>query len=380
MNAPFTVAQAMTTGQGTSQAPQIVKLTKPANGQAVSLTLDANTRLDFSDIAGEQITLVRVGNQLVILFDNQTTITAGPFFDASGNPLPDVHVDLGNNRIVDGQEFAGLFPISTDTNILPASGAGGGGDGFLGGDPNVDPLNTGNPLDLLGNEDGNGLTFSITEALGRNNNETTPIEPAPTAFSQTIGIDEDGDAPFPILGLPDRLPGGPANGSDDPTAPLIYFGGSTTGTQVLFNYGPDGPAAVDPIVFDVTALNLLGLTSGGLPVVFTWDGTTNTLTGMTSFGPAVVLGVDPVTGDFAVGILRPLDHAAPSDGVAFENEIVLEFPFTLTDGNGTQTTGTLTVNVDDDSPELGRPAGGTVGGGRAAAPDWRHARHPMGRR
>ena len=35
-----------------------------------------------------------------------------------------------------------------------AGGAGGGGDGFGAGDPTVDALNVGNPLDLLGGEEG----------------------------------------------------------------------------------------------------------------------------------------------------------------------------------------------------------------------------------
>ena len=121
MNAPFVVAQAITTGQATQQ---VVKLTKPANGQAVTLTLDANTRLDFSGIAVDQITLVRVGNQLVVLFDNQATLTMPLFFDPNGNPRDGIVIDLGN-RVVDGQEFAGLFPISTNQTILPAAGRRG---------------------------------------------------------------------------------------------------------------------------------------------------------------------------------------------------------------------------------------------------------------
>ncbi|HKY87955.1 MAG TPA: hypothetical protein VJL90_14445, partial [Pseudorhodoplanes sp.] len=355
MNAPFVVAQAITSGQSTARTT--VKLTKPANGQAVSVQLDANTQLDFSAIAGDQITLVRVGNQLVILFDNQATVTIPQFFDANGNPLDTLAIDLGNNRIVDGQEFAGLFPITADRTILTAAGgAGGGGDGFGAGDPNVDPLNTGNPLDLLAGEDGPGITFSINEILARDNGEEGPVEPGPTIFAQTIIIDEDGDAPSPIFGLPGRLPGGPG---DDPTAPLIYFGGPgisglpAPSGPAFFNFGSDGPAAVDPIIYDIAALTALNLTSGGIPIVWTQVG--DNLVG--SVGPLpvdLVVGVtilDLTTGDFAVAMLRPLDHPAPASGAADETGYLIDIPLTLTDGNGTKATGTLAVNVNDDSPE-----------------------------
>ena len=238
-------------------ARTIVKLTKPANGQAVSVQLDANTQLDFSGIANDQITLVRVGNQLVILFDNQATLTIPLFFDPNGNPLDGIAIDLGG-RIVDGQEFAGLFPITTDQSILPAAGgAGGGGDGFGAGDPNVDALNTGNPLDLLGNEEGTPVTFTINEVLGRDGDETGPVEPAPTAFSQTIGIDEDGDAPSRLSRFA-RCPGGPG---DDPTRRCVFRRSRHANPAPhgrFFDFGPDGPAAVNPIVFDIAALNALG--------------------------------------------------------------------------------------------------------------------------
>ena len=62
MNAPFVVAQAVNSGQGitTGQAPstpRVVKLTKPQGEQAIVINMDGNTRLNFSGIAGEKITL-----------------------------------------------------------------------------------------------------------------------------------------------------------------------------------------------------------------------------------------------------------------------------------------------------------------------------------
>src|SRR5262245_12373401 len=152
MNAPFRVAQASTTGQGSQQ--RTVKLTKPADQTAITIQMDGSIKLDFTSIANEKITLVRLGERLTILFENRSTITIDPFFDSSGRPLKISGIELDANRIVSAEEFASLFPITQDQSILPAAGEGGPSVGpqntggqFAG--PNVDPLATPNPLPLL---------------------------------------------------------------------------------------------------------------------------------------------------------------------------------------------------------------------------------------
>ena len=98
-----------------------------------------------------------------------------------------------------------------------------------------------------------------------------PIEPAPTAFSQTIGIDEDGDAPSPF-GFA-AIAGGPAATATIRARSCISAVRTRRRRQRrLFNFGPDGPAAIDPIVFDIAALNALGLTSGGQPIRWSQNG------------------------------------------------------------------------------------------------------------
>ena len=84
-------------------------------------------KVDFSAIAKEKITLVHVGDKLIILFDNQSTITVEPFFDsrADGN----VTIEMAPGRDVSVQEFAGLFPIGTDSSVLPAADNGGNSNG-----------------------------------------------------------------------------------------------------------------------------------------------------------------------------------------------------------------------------------------------------------
>ena len=84
MNGPFQVAQASDAGiANTNTAPRIFRLTKPLGDQAVVINLgyDQNVKVDLSGIANEKITLVHVGEKLIVLFDNKSTITVEPFFE-----------------------------------------------------------------------------------------------------------------------------------------------------------------------------------------------------------------------------------------------------------------------------------------------------------
>jgi hypothetical protein len=152
MDSSFVVAQAIgNQPSGTGTPPRTVKLTKPQGNQPITINLDGSMVLDFSAIANENITLVHVGDRLVILFDNQTTITLDPFYDASGQPLQNLTVELGPDRDVTGSEFANLFPVTTDQSVLPAAGGTpAAGAYFL--TFTVEALTGGTPLPLLGPE------------------------------------------------------------------------------------------------------------------------------------------------------------------------------------------------------------------------------------
>ncbi|MGH6710170.1 MAG: DUF5801 repeats-in-toxin domain-containing protein, partial [Bradyrhizobium sp.] len=189
MNGPFQVAQA--TGTGTSNAtssaaPRIYKLTKPLTDQAVIVNVgyDQKVQVDFSSIANEKITLVHVGEKLIILFDNQSTVTVEPFFDSRNDPRQNITIEMGPGRDISVSEFASLFPISNDASVLPAAGGTGNGNAQAsGGDfrsPSVEPLSIGNPLDLLGNEDLG--TFTPQFPTGTTAPET-PAPPAPPTIT-----------------------------------------------------------------------------------------------------------------------------------------------------------------------------------------------------
>ena len=132
MNGQFQVAQATSTGNSNpTSAPRIYKLTKPLTDQAVIVNVgyDHKVLVDFSAITNEKITLVHVGEKLIILFDNQSTVTVEPFFDSRNDPLQNITIEMAPGRDIPVTEFASLFPISTDASVLPASDNGGNSNG-----------------------------------------------------------------------------------------------------------------------------------------------------------------------------------------------------------------------------------------------------------
>ncbi|MGN6284717.1 MAG: hypothetical protein ACTHM2_06165 [Afipia sp.] len=210
MNAPVILAQLSGSVQTSSPAPKTLKIEKPTNGQALSFHLDGNTRLDLSDIASEKLTFVKVGEKLIVLFDNQSTVTVDPVFDsATGDPLSDVGFQVGADRVLTGDQFAALFPISTDQSILPAAGNSGPTGGADFHDAQVGALGPGGtPLGLLGDETFGGQQFG-TEDTGF---------AGITFGTATIGqLDDEG--------LTDGLIGGPG---DEPAAPHLLRATSTS--------------------------------------------------------------------------------------------------------------------------------------------------------
>src|ERR1700733_8032509 len=190
MSTPLVVAQA-NGPQGPSSAPKAVTVVKPDGNQAITIHLDGATKLDLSAIANENITLVHVGDRLIILFDNHAEVTIEPFYSDNGQPLPDITVELGPNHDVTASQFASEFPITTDQSVLPASG--GPNSVSSGADFVSFTIDTftpsGTPLGLLGSESANGPTS------GENNPIVPPHEVAPPTLNGatiTAAVDEGG--------------------------------------------------------------------------------------------------------------------------------------------------------------------------------------------
>src|SRR5262245_11568618 len=166
MNAPIRIAELSGAASG-SKPVKILKIEKPANGQAITAeaSWDGTIKVDLTAIANEKITLVHIGERLIILFDNQSTVTIIPFFDSMGVPLANITVE-SNGKDFSGAEFASTFPITTDQSVLPAAGDGGAGTPASGANfanASVDPLAAPDPLDLLGPEELPPITFTRIE-------------------------------------------------------------------------------------------------------------------------------------------------------------------------------------------------------------------------
>ena len=171
MNAPTRFAQV--TGATGSKPVKVLKIEKPTGGQALTVeaSYDGTVKVDFGAIANEKITLVHIGEKLIILFDNQSTVTIIPFFDSMGVPLANISIE-SNGKEFSGQEFATTFPITTDQSVLPAAGEGGpagtpaSGANFA--NSSVDPLASPDPLPLLGPEELPGIQFTRIEGADVN--------------------------------------------------------------------------------------------------------------------------------------------------------------------------------------------------------------------
>ena len=200
MNARFVVAQANTSSpQGAAGAePKIVKITKPGSGQAVTVELsyNENIKLDLTAVGNEKMIFVHVGEKLIILFDNNSTATVEPFFDSMSAPLANITVEVSPNQDVSSSQFSTLFPITTDQSVLPAAGEAGaaGGNRPSGANfhaPDVEPLNTPNPLPLLPPEELG--TWKVTFQQATIGEEAPPESPPPplVQVGEIVGMVEE---------------------------------------------------------------------------------------------------------------------------------------------------------------------------------------------
>src|SRR5437764_12862609 len=190
MNGQFQVAQASGTGVSNSGAPpRVFKLTKPLTDQAVIINLgyDQKVQVDFSAIANEKITLVHVGEKLILQFANQSTVTVEPFFDSRHDALQNLTIELAPGRDLSVTEFASTFPITTDQSVLPAAGNGNAqASGAHFDNPAVDPLAVPNPLPLLPQEELGD--FVITNPTGTATDVLPPNPPSPALPTIVAGL------------------------------------------------------------------------------------------------------------------------------------------------------------------------------------------------
>ncbi|WP_442489878.1 retention module-containing protein [Halomonas litopenaei] len=184
--------------------------------------------------------------------------------------------------------------------------------------------------------DGDGDTseaiLSLTLA-----DDSTPSVPSdggdPNTASPTATVDEDG------------LAGGNAGGAGDVTGEASIAKG-----KLGYDFGDDGAATSNAFQWSLSGLPTDLKTADGRTVEFSVDG--NTLTGSVTVSnnvkePVITIKLtDQATGDYKVTLHQALEHAAGDD----ENDLSFDAGYTVTDADGSQANGTLSVLIDDDSP------------------------------
>jgi VCBS repeat-containing protein len=361
MNAPIVVAQANSSGSTTGTGSvRNIKVTKPSNEQAVTIQLgyDQAYKLDLSSIANEKITLVHIGEKLIILFENKSTVTVEPFFDSMNAPLSNVTVEA-NGRDFTGSEFASSFPITTDQSVLTAAGVSAAGTPSSGADfhgPSVDPLDVPHPLPLLGQEDlGNFVTTpvqGINLPPSTTTFVTTPLTLVPAVIAGTV--DEGGLFPSNI-----------GTFGNDFGAPTSFTGDAGNG-QTLMNavsWGSSGPSAV-PFQFTVgTGDSLTGLgmfthlVNGTVVEVDTALVSGNTLTAFAGGvgGVAVFKLTLNTDGSWTFKDLSPINHLPFGDNLDTHNQFDLSSLIKTVAADSSSLRlepNTLAMTITDDVPVL----------------------------
>ena len=335
MNAPVLLAQLAGSSAQTSASTKNLKIEKPQNGQAVTVQLDGNTKLDLADIASERLTFVRVGEKLVILFDNQSTVTVDPVFDNNGRPLTDLAFDMGANRTLSSEQFAQTFPITTDQSVLPAAG---GATGPTGGasfsDASVAALGaSGNRLNLLTGEDGAG-DFASEE--DRNANAT----PNAGGIAAVI-LNEDG------LSEGNRGGSGDAGGlATSVTGSLnVNFGTDSVGRS--FSFAADQPA-LQNLTSGGESVQLAFVTIDGVPTLIGYVGADFNASANQVF--TVTLNVASTGDTYTFTLLRPLDHPLSA---TIEETLNLTINVIAADGSSDTTPISIQIGINDDTPTIG---------------------------
>src|ERR1700722_7862448 len=264
MGHPIIVAQAGGPQGPSTTPPQVIAVTKPQGGQSITLHLDGTTKLDLSAIANENITLVPVGDRLIIIFDTPAQVSIEPFYGDNGQPLPNLTIDLGPNHDVTAAQFASEFPITTDQSVLPASG----GPNSISSGANfvsftIDSFSLPTPLPLLVGEDTTGTNGGAPNGQGQQQIVPMSLDNALISGSVSEG----------------GLVNDTIHTSGNSAGAATVATGVPGSLLALVNFGTGGPAGVPFQLVSVAAANQwltgLGLTSHGAAIdTATINGTT----------------------------------------------------------------------------------------------------------
>ncbi|WP_324829182.1 DUF5801 repeats-in-toxin domain-containing protein [Qipengyuania zhejiangensis] len=300
------------------------------------ITIDFGLLVQAIDADGDTVTAT---GSVLITVDDDT-----PLADPDTNTIDEDAVSVGGNVVADdafGADGAG------DPAVTAVSGFGGAGtvDGTTDGEFGVLTLNGDGTYTYA-------LTNSAVQSLGDGESETD-------TFTYTI-VDADGDHSTTTLVIT-------ITGSND--APIVTGSVAAVSEEGLPGGNPDTDGVptdttnsfedsgqitivdVDDSSFTVTLglPSTPGLTSGGLPITWQLSPDGQVLTGATTAGSVIFVGIDD-TGAWTVDLVGQIDHP----DATVEDIFTFDIPVSVNDGTATTTiTDGITVTVEDDSPILG---------------------------
>ncbi|SDO41370.1 retention module-containing protein, partial [Ectopseudomonas guguanensis] len=286
------------------------------NGQQLTLGRDSSMMLD--------------AQMLAYRGESQAPVAETP-------PAAPSDADLTDVERLQAAIEAGVDPTQEGEATAAGPGAGAGGAGGAGGGHSFVLLSeVGGALDPVIGFPTQGLPggpeFPDAEPIITPDPAPPTILGFPSAGESSNIVDEDG------------LPGGIAGGPNDAAGEDTIVSGS-----LGYSFGPNG---IGSFTWSTGGLSALGITSQGVPLVYSVSADGLTLSAFA--GDVLVFSLqltDLSSGTYQFSIFAPLDHPAPPPGGSGENDLFLLFNYVITDGIGNSATGSLTLGVNDDTPE-----------------------------
>ena len=169
-----------------------------------------------------------------------------------------------------------------------------------------------------------------------------PIDPTALAYSISFFNDEAALPEESAPAGPNDIPvvEGDTSGVDETDlAPTTSVSGS-----VSADYGNDGPGSIN----GNGIVNTGGATSGGDTINVTFDSVTGTYTGTAGGDTIFTLEINS-DGSYEFTLLGVIDHPDVTD---HDDVLSFDFGFTGTDNDGDQASAFITININDDGPEI----------------------------
>jgi len=297
--------------------------------------------------------------------------------ETEGEAVPD-DVAAIQQAILEGED-----PTEAGEATAAGAGAGGGNEGHdavfvnylnpeVTPDAGFDTVGVNSTVDDIEDEqliDGVPTAGLVTVLLDEDDlsfRSDEEVAQAINDFLDSIQAEFLGDTGFNLSDFPNAGVGDEGQPGDDLPSPNPTFFSGTLNAD----FGLNGPGSIS---FNPVVSQPAGLTSGGEPVQI-WvsaDGLTliGYIAGEGEFSPEFAIQqegpefsgaeiifsaqIDPVTLNFTAGIYGPLDHADTAEEGAFEENLLINMAFTITDADGDAAQGIIQLNVDDDSPVIG---------------------------